>query len=313
MGQCLCTEGTDPDPQDMTASGGRAHSDISLHSLEETVLTDQKTVDSLVLETLLVIRTLVENEQDPPASLMKLHSVADHEEGWLQLVQSLVDVIPVSDPLGPAVMTLLLDDCPLPTVDTAVRCLHLINRLDSTRAGDSEDGGVTKHRNLAIVLGCLAEKLAGPRSVALLTPTTLDFLLSNLSLTAAPPVQLFSLIALEKFSQTSENKMTICKRLNTFPSHSNPLALLEEKCLNSADFVSRQVGFCSQWCLDNLFPMENRPFTYTVIDTSQINMMLNTNDVSEYLKIGPNGLEARCDASSFESVRCTFSVNSGCW
>ena len=30
-------------------------------------------------------------------------------------------------------------------------------------------------------------------------------------------------------------------------------------------------------------------------------MMLNSNDVSEYLKIGPNGLEARCDASSFES------------
>ena len=38
-----------------------------------------------------------------------------------------------------------------------------------------------------------------------------------------------------------------------------------------------------------------------MIDTSHINMMLNSNDVSEYLKIGPNGLEARCDASSFES------------
>ena len=309
MGQCLCTGGTEADPEDPISPGGRANSDLSLQSQEDTVVTDQKTVDSLVLETLMVIRTLVENEQDPPASLMKLHSVADNEEGWLQLVQSLVDVIPVSDPLGPAVMTLLLDDCPLPTVDTAVRCLHLITRLDSSEG----DGGVTKHRNLAIVLGCIAEKLAGPRSVALLTSTTLDYLLSNLALTAAPPVQLFSLIALEKFSQTSENKMTICKRLNTFPSDSNPLALLEEKCLNSADFVSRQVGFCSQWCLDNLFPMENRPFTYTVMDTSQINMMLNTNDVSEYLKIGPNGLEARCDASSFESVRCTASVNYGCW
>lgn len=269
-------------------------------------MTDQKTVNSLVLDTLLVIRTLVENEQDPPASLMKLHSVADHEEGWLQLVQSLVEVIPVTDPLGPAVMTLLLDDCPLPTVDTAVRCLDLMTRLE----GDCQ---VTKHRNMTIVLGCIAEKLAGPRSVGLLTPLTLEYLLSNLDLCSPPPVQLFSLIALEKFSQTSENKVTISSRLKGFPAESHPLALLEQKCLNSPDFVSRQVGFCSQWCLDNLFPMENRPFTYTVIDTSQINMMLNTNDVSEYLKIGPNGLEARCDASSFESVRCTFSVNSGCW
>lgn len=66
--------------------------------------------------------------------------------------------------------------------------------------------------------------------------------------------------------------------------------------------------------------------------------MLNSNDVSEYLKISPSGLEvskyavgliyliklpevhdcsyfpqARCDASSFESVRCTFCVDSGVW
>lgn len=41
--------------------------------------------------------------------------------------------------------------------------------------------------------------------------------------------------------------------------------------------------------------------------------MLNSNDVSEYLKISPDGLHARCDASSFESVRCTFPVDSGVW
>ena len=82
---------------------------------DKEIALDQITVNSLVLETLRVIRTLVENEQDPPPSLIKLHAIADHEEGWLQLVQSLVDVIPLADPLGPAVMTLLLDDCPLPT------------------------------------------------------------------------------------------------------------------------------------------------------------------------------------------------------
>lgn len=41
--------------------------------------------------------------------------------------------------------------------------------------------------------------------------------------------------------------------------------------------------------------------------------MLNANDVSEYLKISANGLMARCDASSFESVRCTFQVDNGIW
>lgn len=41
--------------------------------------------------------------------------------------------------------------------------------------------------------------------------------------------------------------------------------------------------------------------------------MLNTSDVSEYLKISPDGLEARCDAYSFESVRCTAQADSGIW
>jgi len=330
MGQCLCRDGIEAVPQNermeqvssVRFSSGSPRvayhsSDSITGSLEDKeIVLDQVTVNSLVLETLLVIRTLVENEQDPPPSLIKLHAVADHEEGWLQLVQSLVEVIPLSDPLGPAVMTLLLDDCPLPTKETAVRCLDLIDKLDRLEPVKDNDINtnevVTKHRNLAIVLGCIAEKLAGPRSVALLTHKTLDYLINNLAPDKPPPVTLFSLIALEKFTQTSENKVTIMKKLNSYPSDQHPLMILE-KCLSSPNFVSRQVGFCSQWCLDNLFPMDHRQYTYQVINTSNINMMLNSNDVSEYLKIGPNGLEARCDASSFESVRCTFSVNSGCW
>ncbi len=35
--------------------------------------------------------------------------------------------------------------------------------------------------------------------------------------------------------------------------------------------------------------------------------------MSEYLKISPNGLEARNDTVSFESVRCTLEVTAGIW
>jgi len=309
MGSCLCRGEREAPPTPGSSLSVCPTTD------NDPNITDQDTVNHLVLETLLVIRTLVENEQEPPQSLTKLHAVADHEEGWLALVKSLVEVIPLSDPLGPAVMTLLLDDCPLPTKETAVRCLDLIDRLEPTLPDDSDsnnNAGVTKHRNLAIVLGCIAEKLAGPRSVALLTPATLQYLMGNLAPDKPPPVTLFSLIAIEKFAQTTENKVTIQKWLSKLETSVNPLVLLEP-CLSSQDFVSRQVGFCAQWCLDNLFPLETRKYTYEVVDTADINVMLNANDVSEYLKIGPSGLEARCDASSFESVRCTYSVNSGCW
>lgn len=44
-----------------------------------------------------------------------LEPTAELEEGWLLVVTSLVNSIPMNDPLGPAVISLLLDDCPLPT------------------------------------------------------------------------------------------------------------------------------------------------------------------------------------------------------
>ena len=39
--------------------------------------------------------------------------------------------------------------------------------------------------------------------------------------------------------------------------------------------------------------MQNREFSYSKEDLSNINVMLNSKDVSEYLKISPDGLEVR--------------------
>ena len=47
--------------------------------------------------------------------MITLHKIADHESGWLEVVHSLIEVIPMHDPLGPTVITLLLDECPLPS------------------------------------------------------------------------------------------------------------------------------------------------------------------------------------------------------
>lgn len=38
----------------------------------------------------------------------------------------------------------------------------------------------TQQRNICVVLGCIAEKLAGPSSIAVLSNATLDYLISNL-------------------------------------------------------------------------------------------------------------------------------------
>ncbi|CAN7941700.1 unnamed protein product [Ixodes pacificus] len=270
-------------------------------------------VEHLILETLSIIRTLVDNEQEPPPFMIKLHLLADKESGWLLVVKSMVNAIPMEDPLGPAVITLILDDCPLPTKESVGKLSQMFQLSRELSVGGRSNP--TWHRNICVVLGCIAEKLAGPSSVALLTPDTLEYLVANLDpLNCNTLVILFSLIALEKFAQTSENKMTLERRLAALSE--NPLVKMEP-WVTSSDFVERQVGFCAQWCLDNLLScaclLQGRRYTYEVTDRTNINAMLNSNDVSEYLKISSNGLVARCDASSFESVRCTFQVDSGVW
>ena len=91
----------------------------------------------MTIMMMMMVRTLVENEQEPPASLMRLHTIADREEGWVQLVEALVEVIPLADPLGPAVMTLLLDDCPLPTVGAFILILISLPSAEYILLNDS--------------------------------------------------------------------------------------------------------------------------------------------------------------------------------
>lgn len=195
-----------------------------------------------------MIRLLVDNESEPPESMLKLHKIADQEIGWLHVVQSMIEVIPMDDPLGPATIILLLDDCPLPTKETIIKLTTLFD-LNQAKSLESFSNAIG-HRNITIVLGCIAEKLAGPRSVALLTPGTLDYLIANLEPKVDPAVIMFSIIALEKFAQTSENKVTIQKKFQSLDRH--PLTVLEPWATNYVNYHQRQVGFCAQWCLDNL-------------------------------------------------------------
>ena len=94
MGSCLCKGKCQDDSQ--FVSPGSVDDTGSVEDSEDPDISscdlDQVQVDSLVLETLLVIRTLVENDQDPPPSLLKLHNVADNEE-----VSSIMSTIFVSD------------------------------------------------------------------------------------------------------------------------------------------------------------------------------------------------------------------------
>jgi len=55
--------------------------------------------------------------------------------------------------------------------------------------------------------------------------------------------------SIDCFLNTGENKVVIKTRLEAEQRH--PLLWLE-KWVNSKHYIKRQVGFCAQWCLDNL-------------------------------------------------------------
>ncbi|OAD52697.1 RING finger and SPRY domain-containing protein 1 [Eufriesea mexicana] len=297
MGNCLCKD----TPQELYVFYGQNHAGT------ENTISSESVVGCTVASGDMTNTTFkFPTEQETPPAMLKLHAIADKEDGWLQVVSSMVNVIPMHNPLGPSVITLLLDDCPLPSKELVLRLSHMFQLFQ--KLGNVQTSA-TQQRNICVVLGCIADKLAGPSSIAILSDETLDYLISNL-VDIDPYVVLYSLIALEKFAQTSENKITIKKRL--MAGRPNPLLELE-KWATETHYVRRQVGFCARWCLDNLLIMEGRKYSHDAVDMTGINVMLNTKDVSEYLKISPNGLEARCDAYSFESVRCTFQVDSGIW
>lgn len=238
MGVCLCKDKVDDDNSEDSPYTNTLDNSSRCNNRNEP-LADR--VDELVKETLDVIASIVDDEPETPNSMLLLHDITDRPKGWLCLVRSLIRVIPIDHPMGPSVITLLLDDSPLPSKDSVIEVAEMI-KSDTTTTIPCE-------RNLCVILGCLAEKLAGPCSIAILTDTTLSYLLKNITEETPKDVMLFSLIALEKFAQTAENKSTIKRKLATYPEH--PLLKLEKFSEESQDFTMRQIGFCAQWSLDN--------------------------------------------------------------
>lgn len=99
MGVCLCKDkvenGNSNDfepytinPESQHGNGTRCAGNSRLGTNE---LSDR--VDDLVRETLDVIASIVDDEPEPPNSMLQLHDITDRPKGWLCLVRSLIRVV----------------------------------------------------------------------------------------------------------------------------------------------------------------------------------------------------------------------------
>lgn len=153
------------------------------------------------------------------------------EKGWINVINSMINVIPLQESLGPSIILLLSEGFSLPTKESILKLPEILSTIEEKctklaftkgRCGCKRSNlskyrctnkdckmniGYAKHRNYCVVLSCLADKLAGPNSVILLTNSILNYLISNINPNYEPTVILFSLIALEKFAQTSRHRL----------------------------------------------------------------------------------------------------------
>jgi hypothetical protein len=72
-------------------------------------------LNTLIDETLLIIRTVVDTDQEPPHAMLLVSRIANREDRWLEVMIALIERIPMTDPLGATVIALLLDECSLPS------------------------------------------------------------------------------------------------------------------------------------------------------------------------------------------------------
>ena len=94
------------------------------HSLHRNLLTHRLTnirtfspynLNALVDEALSVVRAVSDTEQEPPHALLVISRIANREDRWLDVMITLIERIPIDDPLGATVIAILLDECSLPS------------------------------------------------------------------------------------------------------------------------------------------------------------------------------------------------------
>ncbi|CAG8538399.1 16049_t:CDS:10 [Acaulospora morrowiae] len=251
-------------------------------------------------------------------ALDTLISMSHEENEFIELITVIVDVLSEA-PMASAFLCHIIDSAALPSKETSHKITtRLLQKL--------RPGGIYRTKpkkrtrvNAAIIWSVLAEKLAGEISLSLFSDNVCNTLLGYLQHDTDSSVRLFSLIALEKFGMTGQNKEKIISSERDI--HKILLALAKElQTENPTDDVNRrrQLKFCVEWALKNTFETSEseKGDSWDSNDSSvnpNINVMLNPMDATAHWKISPHGLEIRNDNSTFESIRATMGVSSGKW
>lgn len=283
----------------------------------ETHKEPDKKVINIIDQILPTVRSVImKSDDDNACDIIKLQHISKQEKLWMPMIFRLINKIEINDPLGSSVISIFLEEMPLVTKEQ-------IYMLSEKMLLDSKIYSEKIQRNILVILSCLSEKMAGTYVATCIYEKSIQFIENclNNGIKFKENVEFHSkdydklqvlicaLITLERFSLSSQNRLAI---MNLFLTNGNPLIRLSE-WKEEENSLMRQIGFLSQYLLDNTFMFEDHVYDYLKLTKSNIRAILNDEDTSENLKISANGLEARNDTLSFESVRSTCQVDEGAW
>jgi hypothetical protein len=138
MGNCRSCAGQ----RQRTSLTSTSSMDYLSHSYNENRLINRFThrrpsssphnLNALIDETLVMIRTVIDSDQEPPYAMFLVSRLLNREDRWLDIIMNLIDRIPLDDPLGATVIALLIDECFLPSQELLqqfIKRIHANHRI----------------------------------------------------------------------------------------------------------------------------------------------------------------------------------------
>ena len=123
--------------------------------LPENESESNKNINSSVDQILPAVRSfLMKSSIQENLDIIRLQDIARDESYWISILTRLINKIDLSDPLGPLIISLFLEETPLPSMDQINLLLKKISINEKTYSEKLQ-------RNIFIILSCLSEKCAG--------------------------------------------------------------------------------------------------------------------------------------------------------
>lgn len=77
-----------------------------------------------------ILKQLFDYDREIPSSMIKLQILADLEKGWLSVISSMINVIPLQESLGPSIILLLSEGLSLPTKESILKLPDILANIE---------------------------------------------------------------------------------------------------------------------------------------------------------------------------------------